>query len=56
MKETYPMAFQLFTGPINAIFPSYLQINISRLDENLKAKCPPQYLADKERVNEAVDF
>ena len=27
---------------------------LSRLDENLKAKGPPQFLADPERVKEAV--
>ena len=27
---------------------------LSRLDENLKAKCPPQFLADPERVKKAV--
>ena len=48
------MAFQLFTGHKNAISSSFLQINISRLDENLRAKCPPQYLANEERVKEAV--
>ena len=28
---------------------------ISRLDENLRAKCPPQFLADPERVKKAVE-
>ena len=28
---------------------------LSRLDENLRAKCPPQFLADPERVKKAVE-
>ena len=47
---------------IPMVYRSYIQISshgtfheiLSRLDENLRAKCPPQFLADPERVKKAV--
>ena len=55
MEETYPMAFQSFTG-LNMYISNIQSDNITlfRLDENLIAKCPPQYLADPVRIKEAV--
>ena len=57
MEETFPTAFQWFTGLLNIFFHMgfFIFYFLSRLDENLRAKCPPQFLADPERVKKAVE-
>ena len=50
------MVFRWFTGPYIQI-PSnwFFHEKLSRLDENLRAISPPQFLADQERVKKAVE-
>ena len=56
VEETSPMAFWWFTGPCIKIPSNWIfHEKLSRLDENLRAKSPPQFLADQERVKKAVE-